>query len=289
MRELLKKISMMVVAFVAAVGMMLPADKVFASSAYDDTINPLSDLLYNDESEDTYSIAGTWRTKLRDACGATIYNDFHEALNGGRYAVTQEGTDDDFGVTVIWSKAGEVTSTFFDVAWGTTTYVATNPGMQGKARFYFNSTIDEDVCSYSTVAFNNTYGNTLDVEGDGAHLGVYISTFSRSYVSGYDGSEFPVPASITPISGQIECFNNDTQVSFVHITPDVGVGGEAILTGSGQTYTYIYYPSEEGGSTYEMEVDCGGVIQGTNPSNPSMSTWYVWYCSVAVMQDCYPQ
>ena len=105
-RSMIRGISNSIIMLAVALSLMISTTpSVFATSAYDSTVNPLSDLKYNDANENVISIASTWRTHMYNACGSTIYNDFTEALNGGRYAVTQEGTDDDYGVTVIWSKA----------------------------------------------------------------------------------------------------------------------------------------------------------------------------------------
>ena len=264
---------------------LTPITSVFATSGYDNTINALSDLKYNDTNEGVYSIANTWRTHFKNACGATVYNDFLASLDGGAYAVTQEGTDDDYGVTVIWSKPDHAIpdSGFYNANGGTIKYLATDPGWQGKARFHFNSTSDQEVCGYSTVAFNNPYGSTLDREADDSQLGVFKSSYEVNYPSGYEGQTVPFGSMIYPIIGNVQCGYGNNQITIVSVDVTSGIDGSATISsdGNGGKY-YSYYLSED--SPYTLHVECDSSQFVSPLVDDNLYDNYNWVCTVQSSQ-----
>lgn len=277
----LKRTYMSAVAIVTALFFSLsPVTKVFATSAYDNTVNALSDIKYNNDVEGVISIAGNWRTHMHVCSGSShdyAYEDFIETIDGGgKYAVTQEGTSDDYGVTVIWSPSGQVTSSSFATA-GATKYLATNAGIQGKVRFHFNSTTDQDVCDYAASAYNNIYGNTLDVEGDSSQLGVYMSSFSVSYPGGYEGDTVPSASTITPLQNYVECVYGTGNINSVTVEVQSGINGDAILSGNGSSESFRYYLSED--SSYKLDFECGGGSQQPSPDSWLTTDNYTFTCT----------
>ncbi len=260
-------------------GTLHTTSTVFATSGYDNTINPIADLKYNDESENVVSASGNWMTHMYNACGSTIYGDFLQALDGGAYAVAQEGTDDDYGITVVWSKPDHtIPGSSFNTVLGSLKYFATDPGWQGKARFYFNSINDQEVCGYSSVAYDNPYGSALDVDSDASQLGIFFSTYDVDYPSGYEGNSVPTGMGPVPITGNVQCGYGNDQITAVQVDVDSGVDGLATLSDDGiGGKNYAYYVSESN-PEYQLSVTCSGSAFLTPASLTGNN--YSWVCTV---------
>lgn len=251
-----------------------PFSAAHATSAFDNTLVTTSTLRYNDADENIIDISTNWRTKMHAACGATIYSDFVQSLNGGAWAVLQDPTDDDYGVTVIWSKSDQTIpdSSFQDLTF--TKILAVDPGWQGKARFHYNSSSDVDVCDYSTVAVDNQYGSALTWESWTSPHGLYMSTYDVNYPSEYAGATVPYGSTVPPLYGRVDCTWGTTVISSVLVSPTSGVGGQALLVDDYGGKEYAYYPSEP--STFKLFVTCDGELAETPVFGTSQN--YSWVC-----------
>jgi hypothetical protein len=164
-----------------------------AASIYDNALVLTSSLKYNDANENVIDVSKTWRSHMLSACGSTVYNDFLQSLDGGAWAVSQDSTSDDYGITVEWSKPDNTIPHASFYSYGTDKWLGIDPGYYGKVRYYFNSTTDADTCDYSSLpTYHATnFAGVLTQESWSPPLGLYLSTYTVNYPPDYAGTYDP--------------------------------------------------------------------------------------------------
>lgn len=235
----------------------------FAASTYDDTYNTTTDLnLYNQECGNTSQDYNLDRDgviafmKDNPTYGASFTN----ALLHGRYGIsnyTRIGelspgvyrnslvvywtTDDSLGISwstpasgMHWATAtGNITSVFLDAY--------SPPGSP---------------CALSVI---NTGGNAVisSNAAGGAVYNYYIRTDDPNYPSGeYEGTTIPFDPAQGHIHGNVQCANNQNNITNISIEANTGIDGEARLADITGGKSYSYYLTED--SHYRLVVTCDG-------------------------------
>jgi hypothetical protein len=297
---ILQRLPLVIMSIAVTLGLSLsPISNVFATSAYDDAVNTVSSLQGYDYLNNPFTITPTdistvYAAQMADACGVTVYDSFlSAATQGGHYVVMQESGNE---VRAIWEQPGQSTTLQF-VNNSYTAYYNDLVIPQGWDYYGFadwntdpySGSPAHGSCVYSTTTYEpySQPGAVISQSNlSAAPIGVYRNTFPINYPSGYAGTWVPM-GNTTPVTGEIECFNNNDIVSSVHVSPSSGLAGNAVLTTDSNGYLYVYYPTESI-SGYNLSIKCGDETQNTYPSTASPSdSGYIWYCDRSVDTNCY--